>query len=523
MRISRMNQILLFLTIIITMVSLTAVLFYSSRPYGGYFMAGSISYIEQSLALSNGAHLDFSNLLNKNIIGNEIWIYEVHAITGLSYESMQWMPINYILIAIGLLALSKCLLGNAWLALGVFTIFLLNLKFDVADATFFVKGSGMFLFIMFAHVLFRNRGNFSGVWIFLLITFFATNHFFDYTSQAWMLVVILSYGLLVRNDKPQFKMIAISGIIMLILYVLSRNIIFSGYLVNLSVDTLWNTLIGLVEGSHSPSNPYTYVNLVYPEQHLFNSIVFGLLILISAAYALSILRRLVGRKGICSDDVCFIALLLPFPATLVLYLPLGLATLGYVILIFPLLCAYALLTTFRDDHNTSWPHRFDRLRGHGTFIAAGFLIILVVLSSISYASVIRNDSLPTNSDTNMAAASEWLLEHHSGEVRLLSDLDSLGKAQVAWADSLNYSDLKLIYYNSSTYGFIVEGGHSSELYRSTDYVMVDCATNAPAQTLQWINFKPLCTFHEAVNMNNDIETIFTNGQSKMFKVSYPWG
>src|SRR5207302_10237239 len=75
---------------------------------------------------------------------------------------------------------------------------ILNTNYDVGDTSFFVKGAGTLLFVLFVILLFRysTARDFSTLAAILIL--FIANNFFDYTAQTWMMTSVIPFAIVGR-------------------------------------------------------------------------------------------------------------------------------------------------------------------------------------------------------------------------------------------------------------------------------------------------------------------------------------
>src|SRR2546422_8297137 len=107
---SRTTVLLLFLLLV---ALITTLVFYISKPFGGFFMAVSITLLNRSSTISDGGLLLYNNFEGSSISGNQMFMYIFHSLTGISYETMQWLPLNHLLIAAALFCLARRLAQSA--------------------------------------------------------------------------------------------------------------------------------------------------------------------------------------------------------------------------------------------------------------------------------------------------------------------------------------------------------------------------------------------------------------------------
>lgn len=65
--ISRINRILLTILFLAIVSTMSFFVYFETKPYGGYFVAGSISFINHSIFVTNGQNLVCGNLIAASI------------------------------------------------------------------------------------------------------------------------------------------------------------------------------------------------------------------------------------------------------------------------------------------------------------------------------------------------------------------------------------------------------------------------------------------------------------------------
>jgi len=147
------------LLIVVNIAIVLSAVFFLLNPHGGFFMAVSIAFINNSVLHSSGNLLLYSSIDSSTISGDQVYMYIFNVLTGISFETMQRLPVNHVLVAFSLFALGRRLAKSAQtpspisIALATSVLFLLDTKYDVGDTTFFVKGAGTVLFLMFLLLL----------------------------------------------------------------------------------------------------------------------------------------------------------------------------------------------------------------------------------------------------------------------------------------------------------------------------------------------------------------------------------
>jgi hypothetical protein len=486
------------------------------RPFGGYFMAGSISFINSSLISTNGQNLIFGDLLALNIPGSSALIYMVHSVTGLSYDILQWIPLNYILIALALFCLSIKLLGSKYfaVAISISVIFLLNFKFDIGDYSFFVKGTGLFFFVMFLLVTYEYIVTKKIVFFALMLVFFISNHFFDYTTQAWMIIAVIPFVLIGTKTikSASVKNLASAFFLMVVIFLGFREIIYKGYMPWMNPKLIGQSFSRFFGSnpitSYADANPFAYTSHSLLFFSVINALILLILIVIPLLFILYLSYKLIKGHRIIKDDLIIISIFLVLPITVLIYLPIGLLVLGYAILMFPLLCALCI-KRYSEIHNGSpqTRKRFKPIR----YALPIVVITLLALSMVSYSGVVSS-GLVTTSNSDMKSGATWLLMNSKGPTSILSDQDTLGKFQIVWSNSISYQNLSIQFYSLESYRGIADPQSNSRKEQNVtndfNYILIDSITDMPAKSQGWVNFEPLKQYQSQIALNPNISRIY---------------
>jgi hypothetical protein len=502
------------------------VIFFALDPYGGFFMSVTIAFLNRSMLVTGGQLIPYSDLSSATIAGNQMYIYSIHSVTGLDYETMQRLPVNHVVIAVMLLCLMRVVFKHRFLTsrlaipVVVSAIFLLNMKFDFGDASFFVKGSGAALFVLFVSLVVRFLNTRSTSIMVSLIVIYCSCTLFDYTSQAWMIMALIPLAFvrsrLDQRTAPRFYIMLVLGVVLFLGF---RWIVYNGYLPWMNQflvgSSIKNFLFTLPYNGHALYYPYAGRQEVVLSVFFANALAFGMGFLVAVCFSISSIRKS-RLQNWNKDSVLMWCLLLPFPITLLMYLPIGLLALAYPILMLPcisVLCLALLLNKRAPLHLNSGRIAMKKLTPVALFASA-----LLVLSFVSYSGAILSGTILTTSDSDMNDGARWLLAHHQDRTYVLSDLDSLGKFLVVWSSSSlsSYDNLTLVYYDVDYYSRVVEpspplNGVGNSTSSLPLYVVVDVKSSTPVSSLNWSSFQPLAWHLPEIESNGVMSQVYDDG------------
>jgi hypothetical protein len=507
------NLIKKFIIVILPIsIIIPLIVFIYEKPFGGFFLAGTIWFINKCLLNTDGAYLIFGNLLEQNIPCSEIFIYLLHSTTAISFDTLQGLPINLALIAIALCSLAYTIFKEKLIALSIAGIFLLKSFFDVADCSIFVKGSGIFFYVIFVILLVLLVKRYDTRFISLLFIIFVANHFFDYTAEMWMvgsLLVLIVLDIATYTKKS--KLLILLFAVMLITFLMFRTIIYKGYIPIISLDnvilSISNFLLTIpIFANNAISLPYQYSNPSPPILFTLNFVFFIIVFLVTILCTIFIVYKLASRKPILFPENIFMLLITPALLDIIIYLPRGLFKTGFIVLMFPLLSCMSLFIIYNNITKRKCIPK----------IIYSYLLVLLLLGFASYAATIAFDVFPPTSNTDMDKGINWLIPNSGNELFILSDLDTLGKLNIA--NSETDKNIYLKFLNSTLYSNIVSPLSKGEL-TNIDYIMIDLKTIKSAKSIDWINFVPLGSYRAQISNNYQINAIYTDGLSEIFRPS----
>src|SRR2546427_3624753 len=518
-------ELLIVLNVAITL----AAVFYMMNPFGGFFMAVSIAFINNSVAHSTGNLLLYSTIDASTISGDQIYMYTFHVLSGLSFATMQRLPVNHVLIAISLFCLGRRL-TRSWqtpsttsTAAVMSILFLLNTTYEVGNMSFFVKGAGTFLYLLFELLLLKYSSARTTSTLAGLLILFVANNFFDYTAQVWMIATVIPFVVLVRANSDTAISVRLSNILvlMVVVFLAYRSIVYTAYLpwmtqvlIGYSIQSFVHTLPYFRDVTAYPfegSRPFT------PSIFIANTLAFAATTAVTGYYLVRLVWMMATRRRIVREDVVFASLFLPFPVTVAIYLPIGHVNLSYATLMLPILSSYCVWALTKHARGTSKDGQRARLLKPAVLLPA-FVATLLVLSGISYIGGLQSGSLLVSSNSNMSADANWLLEEGSGKVVVLSDLDTLGKLLIARSSFLggSFDELSLQYFDTQTYTNLVRHGYpqgslGANSTPSPIYLLIDAKTNNPVSSVSWQTFEPLSRHIADVQNNPHVSQVYDDG------------
>lgn|SRR2546425_2111918 len=513
------------LLIVVNIAITVAAIFYSRRPYGGFFMAISIGFINNSIAHSTGNLLLYSSIDTSTISGDQLYMYAFHILSGISFETMQRLPVNQVFIALALYCLGRRLtsLGGAFAAISVApvvsTLFLLNTAYEVGNMSFFVKGAGTFLYLLFLLLLLKYHSARSPQTLAGLLILFVANSFFDYTAQVWMIVTVIPFvvfGMTRKKDERALRLWNVF-VLMVVVFLAYRSIIYTAY-----VPWIGQVLISSSIQSFVHTLPFFQDVTAYPFQggrpfapivFIANAVTFAVTLSVTGYYVLRFAWSRVRRRPASIEDLTFVALFLPFPLTVAIYLPIGHVNLSYATLILPLTSAYCIWVLVRERPRRAAREGWKLPQLRSGAVLTLLLGALLTLGSISYVGAVQSGTLLVSSNSDMSAGAHWLFETTSGKIQVMSDLDTLGKLLISRSSfsAGSYNNLSLRYYSPQTYANLVRPTTSSNSSVSPIYIVVDTQTANPVGSVGWETFEPLSKHLPDLQGNTGLSLVYDDG------------
>jgi len=493
-------------------------------------MAVSIAFINNSVLHSSGNLLLYSSIDSSTISGDQIYMYTFNVLTGISFETMQRLPINHVLIALSLFTLGRRLAKGSQvpspisIAFAASVVFLLDTKYDVGDTTFFVKGAGTVLYLMFLLLLLNYSEARSTSALVGLLVLFVANSFFDYTAQAWMIAAVIPFALVNRARRGSAGSVRLSNVLILVVVVFlaSRSILYAVYVPWMRQVLIASSIQSFVHGlpffSDSTAYPFQGSRPSPPSVFVANALTFAATTTVTAYYLLRVIWRRWKKDQFTREDFVVASLFLPMPLTVAIYLPIGLVALSYAILMLPMLSAYCVWSLSRKGRDFSFGGTASPYTRKHSALLPAFLGLLLVLAGLSYIGSLQSGTPLPISNSKMNGGAAWLFERTNGRVTVLSDLDSLGKLLIARSSYLggSYENLSLRYYDSQSYTSIVRpeytgadvGGNGT---LSPIYVVIDAATSTPVSSVGWQTFEPLSAHRLAIQSNAFLSQVYSDG------------
>jgi len=509
------------LLIVVNVAATLGAVFYAHKPFGGFFTAISIAFINNSIVHSTGNLLLYSSLDTSTISGDQIYMYIVHALSGLPFDTMQRLPVNHVLIAMSLFVLARRLTitrptrSAMSIAATVSIIFLLNTAYEVGNMSFFVKGAGTIFYLLFVLLLLKYSVAREKATLTAILILFVANSFFDYTAQVWMIVSVIPFVFLGTSKGKNVRGVGLWNILILmaVVFLAYRSIVYTAY-----VPWMTQVLISSSIQSFVHTLPFFQNISAYPFQgdrpfalpvFIANVLTFAITVVVTGHYLLRVLWMKARGQNLTREDLVFLCLFLPIPLTVAIYLPIGHFNLSYAVLVLPLLAAYCIWVLTKRNLNPSSTHGQRTLSAKLGALLPVLLVLLLVLGIGSYIGALESGTLLVSSNSEMDPGANWLFGHTDGKIGVLSDLDSLGKLLIARSSFLDgsFDNLSLRYYDPQSYAGLVNGNSASSL----TYVVVDARTSIPVSSVEWQSFQPLSRHISEIGSNPNVSQIYDDG------------
>lgn len=493
--------------------SIPFIIFYLLDPSCGFFMEGAIFLIKYSLIITDGTNLLLGNIFNKNIPASEMYLCIFNLISAINFETIQRLPINYFLISVVLFCFANTLLNSKIIAALIAGIFAFRPAFDVADYSLFVKGQGLFFLVIYMLLIYKLYETKRPIFAAIALIVYVANHFFDYTAQFYMIIfTIPSMFFILYYRYKSTKIVQIFIVILLIIepimYLGFRTILANGYMpwvsgkfIGLALQNFTRPILSPIVG---PESGYFYSLGSHLWLTIINLAFYLIIFLTILIYSIKFIMRFSSNRELNKYDIWIVCLILPGIVIIPFYLMIGLFVMGYILLIYPLICA---LCIFADSMNT----KYGEISEGKT---SKIITALFILSIISYIGVIGYGIFPATSNSNMNYSASWLFNSTDDYTKIISDYTTLGKYRSLWGSYGKVIDITG--YDLNYYQSIVSLNSWNGI--SAHYLIIDADTTKPCIGENWINLKPLKDYDAVINMNKHINKIYYDGASKIFQI-----
>ena len=339
-----------------------------------------------------------------------------------------------------------------------------------------------------------------------------------------MIIVVVPFMLVRRTKSDTGKAARFWNIFVLVsvIFLAYRSLIYTVYLPWIGQLLIGSSIAGFVHSlplfRDVTAYPFQGSNPSTPLVFVANALSFVATSTIAGYFVLRLCWTKVKRQLLTIEELVFVSLFLPIPLTIAIYLPIGAFNLSYAILILPLLSAYCIWILAKDSS------RFHSERGNGASrvksggALAVFLGAVIVSGGISYVGSFQAGTLLTNSKSDMNPGANWLFQHTSGRISILSDINTLGKALIARSLFLGgpFGNLSVRVYNPQLYADLIrpnyaESGLVGNSTSAPTYVVVDAITASPAASTDWLAFQPLSMHLSDIQGNAQLSQVYDDG------------
>jgi len=443
-------------------------------------------------------------------------------ITGISLETMQYLPFTGIIMMIAFVLLSRRFLRiePAILATLAFTLtFIPPNNYSIWPHAF-----GISTFILFVAIYIDYIKKRTAPLALALIILLISTVLYSYTAGLWTISVTFFSSTMLFLRKKEGKQTYAFFFVSLAIFLTFSDVVYGSFLPTFSrnvtnLGSIFNfeNLFGLngpsISNPFSPTPPALLLRIPGIIRFILLTVPI-VIVLFLALFRKNLSRRKIERR-LSVQDIVIISLLLTVIPDSLAYALGGQQLLSTILRLFLfvapiacLVCVGIIFSRIKRHQNAPQDVRINmNLKSQITYGS-----IVVIVSALSLALVISSGSIATSYEhyTNVDSSASWILEHREGKI--ISDMQTMGRVEVVGA-LLNYNLTiyeDLYYFDIYVYEYFIGSNVSASDYGLNGSLFIfnlDTATQV-AMGDNWVNLRPIETILPYVNQNQLLNRIF---------------